>query len=75
MPVHFSFQVVTDAKWLERMINMDISILLALQDFRNGIGAILADFLTKMTYYCEMNTVLVIMAVIYWCVNKDFGIF
>ena len=54
---------------------MDISILLALQEFRNGAGACLADFFSKMTYFGELNTVLVIMAVIYWCVSKDFGIY
>ena len=52
---------------------MDINILLGLQDFRNGAGAFLADFLLKMTYFGELNTVLVIMAVIYWCVSKDVG--
>lgn len=54
---------------------MDISILLALQDFRNSGGAFLADFLSKMTYLGELNTVLIIMAIIYWCVSKDFGTF
>ena len=52
---------------------MDISILLWLQDFRNGAGAILADFLSKMTFLGELNTVIVIMAIIYWGVSKDFG--
>ncbi len=52
---------------------MDISILLALQDFRNGVGGFLASFLSKMTFLGELNTVLVIMALVYWCVNKDFG--
>ena len=52
---------------------MDISILLVLQDFRNGPGAFLADFLSKMTWLGEMNTALVFMALIYWCVSKDFG--
>ena len=52
---------------------MDIDIHLALQEFRNGIGAFLADFLSKITFFGELNTVLVIMAVIYWCINKDFG--
>ena len=52
---------------------MDINILLALQDFRNGIGAFLASFLSKMTFFGEMNTALVIMAIIYWCVSKSFG--
>lgn len=52
---------------------MDIQILLALQAFRNGPGAILTSFLSKMTFLGEINSVLVIMAVIYWCVSKDFG--
>ena len=42
---------------------MDIDILLALQDFRNGTGAFLAAFLSKMTFLGEMNTVFVIMAI------------
>ena len=52
---------------------MDIDILLALQTFRNGSGAFLADFLSKMTFLGELNSVLVIMAVIYWGVSKDLG--
>lgn len=52
---------------------MDISILLALQDFRNGIGAVLADFIAKMTFLSEINSALIIMAVVYWCVSKEFG--
>ena len=52
---------------------MDINILLALQDFRNGVGAVLADFMAKMTFLGEINSVLVIMAVVYWCVHKEFG--
>ena len=52
---------------------MDIDILLALQDFRNGPGAFLASFLAKMTWLGELNTALVIMALIYWCVSKEFG--
>ncbi len=34
---------------------MDIDILLGLQDFRNGAGSCLADFLSKMTYFGEVN--------------------
>ena len=52
---------------------MDITILLGLQDFRNGAGAFLADFLAKMTFFGELNTVLVIMAAVYWCFSKDYG--
>ena len=56
-----------------RLVLMDINILLALQNFRNGIGSSLADFLSKMTFLGELSTAFVIMAVIYWCVSKDFG--
>ena len=52
---------------------MDINILLALQDFRNGAGAFLNSFLSKMTWLGELNTAIVIMALTYWCVSKDFG--
>ena len=48
---------------------MDIDILLALQDFRNGIGGALTDFFSKMTYFGEMNVVLIIIAILYWCVS------
>ena len=52
---------------------MDISILLLLQEFRNGIGACLVDFMSKMSFIGETSTVLIITALIYWCVNKDIG--
>ena len=54
---------------------MDISILLGLQDFRNGAGGFLAEFLKKMTFFGELNTALVILAVIYWCVHKELGVY
>ena len=52
---------------------MDIEILLFLQEFRSGPGKILADFLLKMTFLSEVSSVLVILAVVYWCVDKNFG--
>ena len=52
---------------------MDIDILLGLQAFRNGGGAFLTEFLSKMTFLGELNTVLVIMAVLYWGVSKELG--
>jgi len=54
---------------------MDIDILLKLQDFRNGAGSFLSEFLSKMTFLGELSTVLVIMAIIYWCVHKELGTF
>jgi undecaprenyl-diphosphatase len=52
---------------------MDISILLGLQDFRNGAGAFLAEFMKKMTFLGELNTALVLLAILYWCVQKELG--
>lgn len=52
---------------------MDIQILLALQEFRNGFGEIFAPFLSKMTFAGELDTVPVLMAAIYWCFSKAFG--
>ena len=52
---------------------MDISILLALQDFRNGIGSIFTGFLSRMSDIGEMEIVLMIIALIYWCVSKKYG--
>jgi len=46
---------------------------LLLQDFRNGDGAFLADFFSRMTFLGELSTAFVIMAILYWCVSKDFG--
>lgn len=52
---------------------MDISILLYLQEFRNGPGACLTAFMTKMSFIGEMGTVLILIGLIYWCVSKDYG--
>ncbi len=52
---------------------MDISILIFLQSFREGIGAIFTEFLSKMTWFGEMNVVLILAGLIYWCVSKETG--
>ena len=52
---------------------MDIDILLGLQAFREGGGKILCDFFAKMTFLGELNTAIVIMAVIYWGVSRNLG--
>ena len=54
---------------------MDIDYLLSLQEFRNGSGGILSDFFSKMTFLGELNTALVVMAILYWCVHKELGTF
>ena len=52
---------------------MDINYLLALQSFRDGAGGFLAEFFEKMTYFGENNTIIIIAAIIYWCVSKKYG--
>ena len=52
---------------------MDIDVLFVLQEFRNGAGACLVDFMSKMSFIGEMDTVLIFIALIYWSVNKEFG--
>ena len=52
---------------------MDINILLALQEFRSQAGTVLNDFFVKMTFLGELNTVIVIMALLYWSVSKELG--
>ena len=52
---------------------MDIDILLALQQFRNGFGGIFAEFLSKMTIFGELTTTPVLLAIVYWCVSKEYG--
>ncbi len=52
---------------------MDISILLFLQEFRNGAGSCLTSFMSKLSFIGEMNTLLIFLALIYWCLSKEYG--
>ncbi len=53
---------------------MDIEILLALQNFRNGFGEIFVNFFYKMTFVGgNLDTVIVVFAAIYWCFSKNYG--
>ncbi len=52
---------------------MDIDILLALQTFREGVGSCLTAFFSKMTWFGEMDVVIIFMGLLYWCVNKQIG--
>lgn len=52
---------------------MDIDILLALQEFRNGIGGGFAEFFNKMTFFGEMSVTPVLLAIVYWCVSREYG--
>ena len=55
------------------VLQVDISILLLLQDFRNGIGSVFTSFMTKMSLIGEMEVALIIIALLYWCVSKSYG--
>ena len=44
-----------------------------LQAFREGVGSCLTAFFSKMTWFGEMEVVLLIMGLIYWCVSKRIG--
>ncbi len=52
---------------------VDIDILLLLQEFRNGAGGFLTEFLSKMTFLAELNSAIVIMAILYWSISKELG--
>ena len=52
---------------------MDIDILIFLQNFRNGSGAILADLMQKSTFFGELNTTMALLAITYWCIDKALG--
>ena len=52
---------------------MDINYLLALQNFSDTTGGFLADFMNKMTFLGDLNTLVVILAILYWCIDKDLG--
>ncbi len=52
---------------------MDIDYLLLLQSFREGVGSVFTEFLSKMTWFGEMNVVLVITSLVYWCISKKMG--
>ncbi len=52
---------------------MDLSMLLGLQDLRNSAGPFLTGFFKAMTFLGELNTVLLVMAVVYWCLSKEIG--
>ena len=44
---------------------MDIDILLVLQAFREGVGGCITSFLSKMTWFGEMEVVLIFMGLFY----------
>lgn len=52
---------------------MDISVLLGLQTFREGVGSIFTEFFNKVSWFGDMGVVLVFMAIVYWGISKETG--
>lgn len=54
---------------------MDIAYLLMLQNFREATNGLLNPFMSYITTYGEELLGIMIVATIYWCVNKEQGIY
>ena len=52
-----------------------MEFLLVLQSFRENAGSIFTAFFQKVTFFGELNTALVLLAIIYWCIDKETGKF
>ena len=52
-----------------------MDFLFVLQSFRESAGGIFTAFFQKMTLFGELNTTLVLLAIIYWCIDKKTGKF
>lgn len=52
---------------------MDISFLLALQDFRNVTNDIFTSFFSKITLLGEGYLPYLFLLFLFWCVDRDFG--
>ncbi len=52
---------------------MDMEYLLALQQFREGAGHVFTEFFEQMSFLSDKGTVIVIVAIVYWCVSKKYG--
>lgn len=50
-----------------------MEFLYQLQSFREIAGNIFTAFFQKMTFFGELNTTLVLLAIIYWCIDKKTG--
>lgn len=58
-----------------KAIEMDISYLLALQNFREVTNGLLDSFMAYITTYGEELLTMMIVAAIYWCVDKRQGVY
>ena len=54
-------------------MNIFIDPLLFLQYLREITGGFLDSFFLSCTFYGELTTAVLLMAIVYWCVDKDFG--
>lgn len=52
-----------------------MEFLNVLQSFREDFGSIFTAFFQKVTFFGELNTALILLAIIYWCIDKKTGIY
>ena len=52
-----------------------MDFLLFLQNFRESSNGLFTAFFQKATFFGELNTVLVLLAIVYWCIDKETGRF
>jgi len=50
-----------------------MNFLLLLQEFRNATDGVFTSFFQKATFFGELNTALVLLAIVYWCIDKYLG--
>ena len=56
-------------------MNIFIDPILFLQSLREMTGGIFDTFFLSCSFYGEISTVIVLIAIIYWCLDKKFGEF
>ena len=54
---------------------MDINYLIALQNFREATGGIFNSFFELITKFGETSVLMLIIGLVYWCLDKRRGIF
>lgn len=54
---------------------MDINFLLFLQDLRISSGETVLGFFQNQSFITDAEVLLVLIGLIYWCINKNLGIY
>lgn len=60
---------------IENWFNWQINFLVLLENFRESTNHVLDDFFINSTKLGEMITPIIVVSLIYWCINKKPGIY